>query len=182
MPLHATLAKLLHLKDPPRRTALAFAIGVFIAFSPFLGLHTPLAIIVAFAFNLNRVAVLTGAWINFWALPPCYAFGTLVGCMLLGVDVRSLDAIDWDQADSSVWAALASTFSGDWRDVLASFGSTLRALFWPIMVGNTLLGFAMGVLAYALARRFLETRAKRLKEVSENSETPGAPSPQKPEA
>lgn len=155
------LKALLHLKDPPRRTAIAFGTGVFIAFSPFLGLHTPLAIIVAFAFRLNRVAVLTGAWINFWALPPCYAFGTLIGSLLLGVDVRDLDGIDWDQADSSVWAALGSLLAGDWRHVVASFGSTLRALFWPIMLGNTILGAVMGLLAYAIARRFLEARAQR---------------------
>ena len=161
MPLTDSLKGLLHLQDPPRRTAIAFGTGVFIAFSPFLGLHTPIAIVVAFAFRLNRVAVLTGAWINFWALPPCYAFGTLIGALLLGVDARSLDAIDWDQADSSVWSAIASFFMGDWRHILASFGSTLRALLWPILLGNTLLGLVMGLLAYFIARRFLEARARR---------------------
>lgn len=156
-----TLTRLLHLKDPPQRTAAAFGIGVFIAFSPFLGLHTPIAIVVAFAFGLNRVAVLTGAWINFWALPPCYAFGTLIGALLLGVDARSLDAIDWNQADSSVWSAMGSLFAGDWRQVLDAFGSTLVTLFWPIMLGNTILGLVAGAVAYTLSRRFLEARANR---------------------
>ncbi|MEO8360769.1 MAG: DUF2062 domain-containing protein [Vicinamibacteria bacterium] len=171
------LKALLHLKDPPRRTAIAFGTGVFIAFSPFLGLHTPLAIIVAFAFRLNRVAVLTGAWINFWALPPCYAFGTLIGSLLLGVDIRSLEGIDWDQADSSVWAALGSLFAGDWRQVVASFGSTLRTLFWPIMLGNMILGAVMGLLAYAIARRFLEARAHRHDGPGDDSVAPPAAAP-----
>lgn len=159
--MREALQSLLHLKDPPHRTALAFATGVFIAFSPLLGLHTVMAIAIAFAFRLNRVAVIAGAWINAWALAPCYAFGTLLGALLLGVDARRLDTIDWDQADASVWSALASVLSGDWHHALAAFGSTLRALFWPIVVGNTLLGSIAGLLAYALARRFLESRAKR---------------------
>ena len=137
------LKKLLHLKDTPHRTALAFALGVFIAFSPLLGLHTPLAIVLAFAFGLNRVAVLAGAWINFWALPPCYAFGTLLGALVLGVNTGNFDAADWEgRGISALW-------------------SNLRKLFWPIVVGNTLLGAIAAILAYGLARKFIEARAAR---------------------
>ena len=38
---------LLHIEDSPERTAAAFAIGIFFGFSPFLGVHTLLALIVA---------------------------------------------------------------------------------------------------------------------------------------
>ena len=49
---------------------LAYAVGVFFGFSPFLGLHTILGLVVAFAFNLNRVAVLLGVYSNLpWILP-----------------------------------------------------------------------------------------------------------------
>ena len=51
------LNQLLHTHDTPQRTAIAYAIGVFFGFSPFLGLHTVLGLVVAFAFSLNRVAV-----------------------------------------------------------------------------------------------------------------------------
>ena len=60
----ATFRRLLALDDPPERTALAFAIGVFIAFSPFLGLHTILATLIAFVFRFNKVAIYTGTFIN----------------------------------------------------------------------------------------------------------------------
>ncbi len=140
--MRESLQSLLRLNDPPRRTALAFGTGVFIAFSPFLGLHTVIAILVAFAFRLNRVAVLAGAWINAWALAPCYAFGTFIGALLVGVDTGDLTAIDWSQG-------------------IGALGSTLSTLFWPIMVGNTLLGLVIAVPAYALSRKFLESRAQR---------------------
>lgn len=135
-----SLQLLLHLKDPPHRTALAFGIGVFIAFSPLLGLHTVIAMALAFAFRLNRVAVLAGAWVNVWALAPCYAFGTFLGAFLLGVDAGDLMAIDWGQG-------------------VGALGSTLKTLFWPIVIGNTLLGLAIALPAYALCRKFLESRA-----------------------
>jgi uncharacterized protein len=150
--MREALKGLLHLQDPPHRTALAFGIGVFIAFSPLLGLHTVMAIIVAFAFRLNRVAVLAGAWINAWALAPCYAFGTFLGALLLGIDAGDLSAVDW-------------SFDG--------IGSTLSTLFWPIMVGNTLLGVIAAFPAYALCRRFLESRASR-KEIAAPPTQPAA--------
>jgi uncharacterized protein (DUF2062 family) len=115
--MRSALNSLLHLQDPPHRTALAFGTGVFIAFSPLFGLHTVLAIILAFAFRLNRVAVVAGAWINVWALAPCYAFGTFLGAWLLRVDAGDLKAIDWSQG-------------------MGALGTTLSTLFWPIMVGE----------------------------------------------
>ena len=49
----ATFRRLLAIDDPPERTALAFSIGIFIAFSPFLCLHTIMATVIAFAFFIN---------------------------------------------------------------------------------------------------------------------------------
>ena len=60
----ATLRRLLAIDDPPERTALAFSIGVFITFSPFLGLHTIIATVLAFVFRFNKVAIYTGTYIN----------------------------------------------------------------------------------------------------------------------
>ena len=64
--LRSTFRRLLALDDPPERTALAFSIGVFIAFSPFLGLHTILATTIAFLFRFNKVAIYSG---NFYQQP-----------------------------------------------------------------------------------------------------------------
>src|SRR6186997_2295945 len=137
------LQSLLHLKDPPRRTAIAFGTGVFIAFSPFLGLHTLIAIAVAFAFRLNRVAVLAGAWINFWALVPCYMFGTFIGTRLLSVRSRRLDPNFWERADSFVSSSMSSLVVGDWHEALRSLRLLFKSfgpLLWPFVTGNLILG------------------------------------------
>ena len=60
----AAFRRLLAIDDPPERTALAFSIGVFIAFSPFLGLHTIMATLVAFVFRFNKIAIYAGTFIN----------------------------------------------------------------------------------------------------------------------
>lgn len=134
--MNAVLQSLLKLNDTPHRTAIAFGIGVFIAFSPFLGLHTVMAVATAFALRLSRVAMLAGAWINFWALVPSYAFGTLIGALVLN-------------ADGSLVTRL---------DVTHGF-SALGPLMAPFVVGNTILAAACGAIAYRISLAFLERRA-----------------------
>src|ERR1700746_3934900 len=82
----AIIRRLLAIDDPPERTALAFSIGIFIAFSPFLGLHTILATIIAFAFRFNKVAIYTGTFVNnpFLTLVPIIIASYAVGAFILG--------------------------------------------------------------------------------------------------
>ena len=68
------LDTLLHVNDTPERTAAAFALGCFIGFSPFLGLHTVIALTLAFVFDLNRVAALLGVYSNLpWIIGGAFA-------------------------------------------------------------------------------------------------------------
>ena len=47
-----------------------------------------LGLVVAFAFNLNRVAVLLGIYSNLpWILPAYYTLATMLGAAILRVDV-----------------------------------------------------------------------------------------------
>jgi hypothetical protein len=85
-----TFRRLLALDDPPERTALAFSIGVFIAFSPFLGLHTILATLVAFLFRFNKIAIYAGTFINnpFLTLVPIIIASYALGAFVLGQPLR----------------------------------------------------------------------------------------------
>lgn len=135
---------LLRVDDSPKRTALAFGIGVFIAFFPLLGVHTALALGIAFAFRLSRVAILLGAYVNNpWTLAPLYMAGTLFGCLLLGVPSHGLAEIDWGVRGTAFYRAL-----------LAS----LRPYLWPFLIGNLALGVLGGLAAYFGLRRVLDKR------------------------
>ena len=60
----ALLRQVLHLRESPQRTAAAFALGVFIAFSPAYGLHTVMVVLCTWLFGLNFVALMAGAFLN----------------------------------------------------------------------------------------------------------------------
>ena len=88
------LRQILHLGDSPQRTALAFAVGVLIAFSPTYGLHTASAFLFAWAFRLNFLALMAGNLINNpWTFLPIVAGSMGVGLWL--DPVGPVPQIDW---------------------------------------------------------------------------------------
>jgi len=142
--LRSFVVALLHVDGTPHRTALAFGLGVFIAFSPLLGIHTGMALALAFACRLSRVAILTGAYINNpWTLAPMYMAGTLVGCQMLGVSPGGLSQINWHLHGRAFYSALIES---------------LWPYFWPYVVGNTALGAVCGLVGYLALRAILERR------------------------
>jgi uncharacterized protein (DUF2062 family) len=140
------LARLvLQVDDSPRRVALAFGVGMFIAFFPVLGTHTLVGLVVSFAFRLNRVAVLAGAWMsNPWTIGPMLTGGTLVGCALLGVSPKSLGAVDWTLTGPTFFDSLVAGF---------------RPLLWPFVFGNLLTGVVAGFTAFFVVNAILKSRS-----------------------
>jgi uncharacterized protein len=144
MMLRRAFHAIFHVQDTPHRIALAFGMGVFIAFCPLLGFHTGLALGLAFLFRLSRVAILAGAWTNNpWTLAPMFMAGTALGCGIFGVSPESLETIDWSLHGRAFYGAL-------WEG--------LRPLLIPFVVGNTVLGLIAGLLSYVVVRSLLERR------------------------
>ena len=145
------LERLLHIHDTPRRTAAAFALGVFIGFSPLLGLHTALGLGLAFAFGLNRVAVLLGVYVNLpWFLGPYYTVATLAGAAVLRRPLPPGLLGDF--------AALLEHWPPADLDRLVTL---LRPLLWPYVAGSTLLAGLAAAVAYYAALGFVEARRHR---------------------
>ena len=70
--------------DAPWRIALALAVGVFISCTPTFGFQTLLALLIATVARLNRVAMVTGVWINLpWVTPFVYAGALKLGSLIL---------------------------------------------------------------------------------------------------
>lgn len=144
--LRQTLLVLLHVHDSPHRIALAFGIGVFIAFFPVFGIHTLLALGIAFAFRLSRAAMLLGAYLNNpWTIVPLYTAGTVVGSWLLGLPLEGLPLSGLRLRHDGLWHALLET---------------VYPYLWPYFVGNLLLGAVGGVGAYLAVRFALERRQR----------------------
>ncbi len=144
--------RLLSLDDPPERTALAFAIGVFIAFSPFLGLHTVLATFVAFAFRFNKVAVYSGTFINnpFLTLVPIIIASYAVGAFLLG---RPLQIPPTGVELLSHPHPLTTEY---YRKLLSESGGIL----WPFAVGGMTLSVVCSLIAYPVTSSLLRAHRR----------------------
>ena len=142
--LRRTVGQLLQLDDTPHRLALAFGLGVWLAFFPILGVHTILALLIAFVFRLNRAALLVGVYVsNPWTLAPLYMAGTVLGCEIFGVSSAELTSVDWSLHGRAFYRALFEN---------------LRPFVWPFVVGNTVLGVAGGLIGYIVLREILERR------------------------
>ena len=139
----------LHLNEEPSRLAVGMAAGVFIGLTPFYGLHTLLALVVAWAFGLNKAATITGAWLNLpWFAPFVYAF-----CLRLGEAVISGD---WSGFSLASVHGLASSVGGILQASPWETAGTLWEAIWgmlfhasvPLFVGTTIVGVVLAVAAY----------------------------------
>ena len=83
------------INEPPRRIALAFAMGVFMGISPLLGLHYIGGVLLAMLFRLNKLVAIIGISVNNpWTIVPISTFCVWVGTMLLGLK-QVLPEVDW---------------------------------------------------------------------------------------
>jgi len=132
------LDSLVTLRDKPEKTALAFALGVLVGFSPFFGLHLILGLLVAFLFRLNKVAVMIGVLTNTpWLAVPFYTFSTWLGILMLGLPsgISAPQVGFLELLTPEFWGWLIS----QWRVLI------------PVFVGSTAVSVALSVLSYPVA-------------------------------
>lgn len=138
---------LLHIHDTPKRTAAAFGLGVSIGFSPFLGLHSVIGLVLAFALDLNRVAVLGGLWLNVpWVMAPYYTATTALGAWLIGEPMppRFLSRLE------HTWILPT------WGERMAAIGHLVGPLLVPYTLGSMIIAVPLGFIAYWGALGFIE--------------------------
>jgi hypothetical protein len=153
--------RLLSLDDPPERTALAFSIGVFIAFSPFLGLHTIMATAIAFVFRFNKIAIYTGTFVNnpLLTLVPIiiasYAVGALLTGRPLSLPPESLELLKHPRVTSGDY----------WRTLFVTNGWNI---LFPFAVGGMVLSVVFSVISYPLTLKVLHARKGTLDADADN--------------
>jgi uncharacterized protein (DUF2062 family) len=115
---------ILSLDSHPGHISLGFAVGVFIGFTPFYGIHFLMAITAAFVFRLNKLTCITGTWLNNpLTVVPATALSYELGRRLLGMPPEKV------------------TIKGlDWQ--------FLKMHATSLILGSSLVGFAAAVLSY----------------------------------
>ena len=88
--------------------------------SPFLGIHTLLGVLLAFLFDLNRVAVLLGVYSNLpWIIAAYYTTATMVGAF-----------ITRDAPAAAVPEGIVQLFEHSFRTATSGISFTL---IWPLL-------------------------------------------------
>lgn len=141
------LRRVFSVDEPPERVATAFAVGVFIGFSPLLGLQTVLAALAALAFRLNKPAIFTGCYLsNPWTLGPLIAGSWWLGSLLIPSPPIELPQVSLSlMGDAAFWRGLAA----QWRQLL------------PYALGATIISLIGAAVAYPLMLSLLRRYRRR---------------------
>jgi len=152
-----TTQLLVRVQDTPRRTAVGFALGVFLGFSPLIGVHTILGLILAHGLRLSKMSVLAGVYMNSpWVVVPYYGFATWLGVKITGLpEGVSLPQVGFREIfQPEFWQV--------WLDQYH--------LLFPAILGSTILAGLFAALAYPLALHALaRLMPKRLRSAGVNT-------------
>lgn len=143
------LEQVLHANDPPHRLALGCAIGIFVMFTPTIGIQSLLVVAIAWLLRANKVIGLPVLWIsNPATVLPIYGACYWLGVVILGQQQQAVD--NWRHLSKSISMG-AMPLKTWWHAFMDSF--------MPLWVGGIILGFLCAIPTYYLV--FWSVRAHR---------------------
>lgn len=163
---------ILHLmgkEDPPEKVAAAFALGVAISFTPFIGFHSIIALGLALLLRLSKVDVLIGTLVvNPWTMVPIFSFEHYIGKKVLRYSPAIAQRLPWREIlHRDFWHTLHTR---GWHD------------FAAILAGAVFVGGAAAAVTYfavrAIILRYERTHphlSARLRKTGEHCLLNGAP-------
>lgn len=143
------------LPDTPHKIALGAAIGIFVCFSPFFGVHMAIALVLVYITRANLIAsLITTMFGNPVTFPFIAAASMGIGRVVLGMnakddDFQSLHSAFW-QAFTDGWQLIKSWVGlAEHPEGLADFMSNL---FLPYLIGGTIWGAVLGAILYFILK------------------------------
>lgn len=122
---------ILSLDDPPHKLALAFALGIFIAFTPTIGLHLVTCFLFAWIFRVSKVVTITSSYIlNPWTAVPMFGSCLWLGMMLTGRSGSDTPPIAWSELG------------------ITNFLDVLKPYLWPFVVGTLVAGTIAAIISF----------------------------------
>jgi uncharacterized protein (DUF2062 family) len=143
---------ILFTKDTPRSKAGGVGLGVFIAFTPTVGVQMPIAFGAATILGVNSPLAVAMAWLtNPVTVPPVYYFEYRIGAWMLGQDaIGSVDDF-WKH-----WESVSAAHEGYWARV-----THLAAdVGYPLFLGSLPVALILALLAYPLTLWLCTRRAR----------------------
>ncbi len=174
--------RLKRLPDTPHKIALGFAIGAFVCFTPFFGLHFFIAAFFAWLLRGNMVAALTGTFFGNPVTFPIiatvsYRFGLWIMDYSRSDTAWQKIRAGFNNASHTLWSNVKSLFGygpSTW-DGMVEFFNTVMV---PYLVGGILPGFVTATAIYFATKpavRVYQNRRKgrimaKFKEIREKRE------------
>ncbi|NIL96698.1 MAG: DUF2062 domain-containing protein [Planctomycetales bacterium] len=136
---------LLRLRGSPEAIGLGVAIGLFVAFTPTIGLQMIIATVLATLLNANRLAAIGPVWLtNPFTIPPLFLLTYWVGSFLWpGPSVATIR--------HTLGEALRTTAEHHFWEIFSQFAIILnlgRDIFLCLLLGGMLVGAVCGGLSY----------------------------------
>lgn len=138
--------RFIRLHGEPCEIAMGFALGIFVAFTPFMGFHTAIAVFLAAIFGWSKIAAAMAVWVtNPFTAPVVYGATYALGSWWIGGHHH---------------AAVIEKVGGEgfWGCVKA-----VPDIVLPLMIGGLLLGLPLALVGYAVSLR-LVNRFRKAKE------------------
>jgi uncharacterized protein len=146
--------------QPPSKLAGSFAIGIFIAFSPYLGVQTILIFLLGFLLKLNKKIIFTIVYVinNPWTMFPIvgldYMVGVYISKSILNIDL-SLYNPSW-MMSFNVWLNNKVGY------YVSQYMDVQKLSFWTYMLGGHVLAIFLAIPAYFIANYVFKKMHKEL--------------------
>lgn len=147
------------LPGTPYSIAAGFACGAALSFTPFVGFHILISVVVAWLIRANVIASAVGTLIgNPWTFPLIWVWLYNAGRRMgVGADGRDAAQVDFTETFT---AMLEATLMADVQHLLEVAGP----VFLPMLVASVPTAAAVGLLSYALLKplvsRYRESRLR----------------------
>ena len=150
--------RILHVDDSPQRMARGIAAGFFVAYLPLLGLHLPLAFLLALLLRANKLLALIAVWIcnplTFVLIYyPCYRLGRFILPFFHQKPQVEPDQIQalLDQMRSLNYVLTHISTADYWRQV----GSVCTTIGLETLIGGIILGAIVAKIGYWFSYYFI---------------------------
>lgn len=137
----STRQKLVSIKADPRKISLGYALGIFLAATPFIGIKVPIAILLTTVLRWSKVASVIGVLhVNLLTAPVFYGFSYLVGRTALHHQTSA------SLPDDLTLKSICELFTHN------------SSVFIDLLAGGAILGVLMALAAYFFSSSLFRKR------------------------
>ena len=159
------MARIKRLPDSPKNISFGVAIGVFVSFSPFFGIHVLLAFIIARSLRVNILAAILGTFMgNPVTFPIIAALNFGIGELFFDFSAEEISSKSFLQQLVDVAYAFYGNISIIMQGKRADFSTEIDffyGIFLPYLLGGLVLGVVAGVVSYFIVLPMIVTYKAR---------------------